>query len=241
MSVRRCPSHPPTCRITQPVIGISGSPAEAICGAPAQAVGVRRYLQQSSGFFLEPGPGLADESVRHAIHASPGIAASAGMYASLETRVLCPGDLEGTALRYGFFYGPNTWYYPDGAAAEDVRQQRSPVVGDGQGVWSFVHVDDAAKTTAAAMTAEPGIYNVVDDDPSPVSRWLPAFAVWLGAPPPPRISEDEARTAAGDDAVFYGTRLRGATNQKARKLLGFEPRRLEWFGAGVSSAPAQRP
>ncbi len=174
-------------------------------------------------------PGLADESESLAVDASPGIAASARMYAVLETRVLGPGDIEGVALRYGFFYGPNTWYHPDGAAAEDVRRQQSPVLGNGQGVWSFIHIEDAAKATVAAMTAEPGVYNIVDDDPSPMSRWLPAFARWLGAPAPPRISEEEAHALGGEDAVYYGSRLRGSTNAKAKRVLNFRPRRLEWL------------
>jgi hypothetical protein len=81
----------------------------------------------------------------------------------------------------------------------------------------------------AAITAAPGIYNIVDDYPSLVSRWLPDFALWVGAPAPPHITEQEARAAAGEDAVYYGTRLGGASNRKARAVLGFSPRRLEWL------------
>lgn len=195
----------------------------------AQACGVRRYLQQASGFFLKAGIGLADESEPLAVDASEGVAASAQMYAMLEARTLASPPMEGVALRYGFFYGPNTWYHPEGGAAAQVRQQQSPIVGEGQGVWSFVHIEDAAIATVAALTAEPGIYNVVDDDPSPVSRWLPAFAKSLGAPPPPNITEEEARQLAGEDAIYYGTKLRGSSNEKARKALNFRPRRLEWL------------
>ena len=96
-------------------------------------------------------------------------------------------------------------------------------------MWSFVHVEDAALATIAAISAEPGVYNVVDDNPLPVRRWLPDFAQWVGAPPPPQINEAEALAAAGPDAVYYGTKLRGASNAKARKILGFRPRPLEWF------------
>jgi nucleoside-diphosphate-sugar epimerase len=195
----------------------------------AQASGVRRYIQQSSGFYLKAGQGLADESERLAIDASGNVAASAQMYTSLESRVLDSPTVEGLVLRYGFFYGPNTWYHPKGGAAEQVQQQQFPIVGAGEGVWSFVQVEDAALATIAALTAPPGIYNVVDDDPTPVSRWLPDFARWVGGPPPPRITEQQAREAAGEDPVYYGTKLRGASNEKARKILGFRPRRLQWL------------
>ncbi len=194
----------------------------------AQACGVRRYLQQSSGFFLKSGPGLADESEGMAIDASPGVAFSAQSYAELEARLASAG-LEGLALRYGFFYGPNTWYCPEGACADQARRQEIPIIGRGDGIWSWVHTEDAAVATVAALTAPPGIYHVVDDDPSPVSIWLPAFANSVGAPPPHRITEQQAREAAGEDAIYYGTKLRGASNGKAKKTLGFKPRRLEWL------------
>ena len=196
----------------------------------AMACGVRRYIQQASGFFLEPGSGLADESAGLAVDASPRVAANARAYAELEARVLNAGEMEGVALRYGFFYGPGTWYHPDGASADQVRRQEIPVIGDGGGVWSWIQIEDAAVATADVLTAPPGVYNVVDDDPSPVAVWLPAFARFVGAPPPPRITEEQARASAGEDAVYYGTKLRGASNQKAKKTFGFEPRRLEWLG-----------
>jgi nucleoside-diphosphate-sugar epimerase len=195
----------------------------------AQASGVRRYVQQSSGFFLKRSSGLADEADGLAIDASAGVAASARTYAELESRVLNSGAMEGIALRYGFFYGPNTWYCPEGAAADQARRREIPIIGQGEGVWSFVHVEDAALATVAALTAPPGIYNVVDDDPSPVSRWLPGFARWVGAPPPPRLTEEEARQAVGEDAVYYGTKLRGASNEKAKRAIHFMPRRLQWL------------
>jgi nucleoside-diphosphate-sugar epimerase len=157
------------------------------------------------------------------------VAASAQTYTKLEARTLGSPQIEGIVLRYGFFYGANTWYHPEGDAADQVRQQQSPIVGQGQGVWSFVHIEDAAIATVVALTAEPGIYNIVDDNPSPVSDWLPAFARWVGAPPPAHISEQEARETAGEDAVYYGTKLRGASNQKARSILNFRPRRLQWL------------
>ena len=195
----------------------------------AQAAGVRRYIQQASGFLLKAEAGLADESVRLATDASAGVAATAQVYAEVEARLLNSGKMEGIALRYGFFYGPNTWYWPEGAAAEHVRRRETPVVGRGEGVWSFVHIEDAALATVAALTAPPGIYNVVDDYPSPVSRWLPAFAGWVGAPPPPQLTEQEARDVHGEDAVYYGTKLVGASNDKAKRTFKFNPRRLQWL------------
>jgi 2-alkyl-3-oxoalkanoate reductase len=198
----------------------------------AIANGVRRYLQQSSGFFLKaPADRLADESASMDVDASPSVAAAAQAYAELERRLLRETAIEGVALRYGFFYGPRTWYHPGESAANMVMQGQNPVVGNGEGVSSFVHIADAAIATAAALEAEPGIYNIVDSDPSPQSVWLPAFARFLGAPPPPRKSEAEVEAIAGKDIVYYATRLSGASNEKAMRVLGWQPRRLQWLDA----------
>jgi nucleoside-diphosphate-sugar epimerase len=194
----------------------------------ARASGVRRYIQQSTGFFLKAGDGLADEMESLAVDASPSVAAAAQTYTQLESRLFSDPKIEGVALRYGFFYGPNTWFNPDGASADQARKQETPIIGSGAGVWSWIHIDDAAEATAAALNAPAGIYNIVDDDPSPVSVWLPAFARFVGAPPPPHISEEQARQVAGEDAIYYHTRLRGASNKKAKATLSFRPRRLEW-------------
>jgi nucleoside-diphosphate-sugar epimerase len=194
----------------------------------AVAHGVRRYIQQSSGFFLAPGPGLGDESQPLAVDASPRVSLSSRSYTELEDR-LAAAPLEGIALRYGFFYGPNTWYNPDGAVAEQVRQQHVPIIGKGEGVYSWVHIDDAATATVAALNAPPGKYHVVDDDPSPLHVWLPAFARFVGAPPPPHLTEEQALAAAGEDTIYYQTKLRGASNAKAKRALGVRPRRLEWL------------
>jgi nucleoside-diphosphate-sugar epimerase len=197
----------------------------------SQAAGVRRYIQQSTGFFLKAGSGLADESESLAIDATPGVAANARTYAELEKRLFSVPNMEGVALRYGFFYGPNTWYDREGASADQVRKQETPIIGSGEGVWSWIHIEDAAQATVAAVTAPPGVYNIVDDDPSPVTVWLPAFARFVGAPDPPRVTEEQALAAAGPDAIYYQTRLRGASNKKARRMLHFQPRRLQWLSA----------
>ena len=109
------------------------------------------------------------------------------------------------------------------------RQKQISIIGDGRGVYSFVHIDDAAEATAAALECPPGAYNIVDGNPSPQHVWLTAFARAAEAPAPPRISEEEALRALGPDAVYYATRLRGASNEKARRELEFRPRPLEWI------------
>ena len=198
----------------------------------ALACGVRRYMQQSSGFFLKAAAGtLADESCPLDINASPSVAASARTYAELEARLFSSPAIEGVALRYGFFYGPKTWYFPGEAAANMVMRQQNAVVGRGEGLASFVHIHDAAIATVSLLTAQPGVYNLVDDCPSPQAKWLPAFARFLGAPAPPLMSEAEVRATAGEDAVYYATKLSGASNAKARRILGWKPRRLEWLEA----------
>jgi nucleoside-diphosphate-sugar epimerase len=197
--------------------------------AACRDAGVRRYLLQSSGFWYAPGPGLADESVPFISSASPGVEASAGTYRALEARASAMRGIEFVALRYGFFYGPGTWYTRDADIGDQVRQQQLPIIGEGQGVYSFVHIDDAAAATVAALECAPGAYNIVDGNPSPQHLWLTAFALAAGAPAPPRISEEDALRASGPDAVYYATRLRGASNEKARRQLGFCPRPLEWI------------
>src|SRR5262252_7859709 len=191
--------------------------------------GVRRYLLQSSGFWYAPGTGLADEPVPFISSASPGVEASARTYMELEARASATPGIEFVALRYGFFYGPGTWYTREGDIGDQVRQKRVPIIGEGRGVYSFVHIDDAAGATAAALECSPGAYNIVDGNPSPQHLWLTAFARAAGAPVPPRVSEEEALRASGPDAVYYATRLRGASNEKAGRELEFRPRPLEWI------------
>src|SRR5215475_7832210 len=191
--------------------------------------GVRRYLLQSSGFWYAPGAGLADESVPFISSASPAVEAGARTYMELEARASATSEIEFVALRYGFFYGPGTWYTREGDMGDQVRQQQVPIIGEGQGVYGFVHIDDAAGATAAALECPPGAYNIVDGNPSPQHVWLTAFERAAGAPAPPRVSEEEALRASGPDAVYYATRLRGASNEKAGRELEFRPRTLEWI------------
>jgi len=164
--------------------------------------GVRRYLLQSSGFWYAPGVGLADEREPFAFDGSPAVAAGSRRYAELEAAASGTPGVEVVSLRHGFFYGPGTWYNREGDMGEQVRQQQVPVIGDGQGVWSFLHIDDAAAATAAALECAPGAYNVVDNDPAAQSLWLPAFARAVGAPAPPRMTEEEALRTLGPDTVY---------------------------------------
>jgi nucleoside-diphosphate-sugar epimerase len=198
--------------------------------AAARAAGVRRYLRQSIAFWATPGQGLADEQTPLAFDASPAVAADIRVVSEIERRLLEVPDIEGIALRYGFFYGPGTWFHPVGDVARQVRERQFPIIGNGDGVWSWLHIDDAASATArAAEQGKPGIYQVVDDRPLAVRDWLPAFAESVNAPPPPHVSVEDAFRAEGEDAVYYGTRLRGASNAKAKRELGFQPRPLEWI------------
>jgi len=190
---------------------------------------VRRYVLQSGGFWYAPGDGLADESVPFAFDASPEVAAGSRRYAELEATATGTPGIEFVALRYGFFYGPGTWFRRGGDMGEQAREQRVPVIGNGQGVWSWVHIEDAAAATAAALECRPGAYNVVDADPTPQRVWLPAFARAVGAPAPPQITEDKALAEFGPDTVYYAMRLRGASNEKAKRELNFQPRPLEWL------------
>jgi nucleoside-diphosphate-sugar epimerase len=201
--------------------------------AAAQAAGVRRYLRQSIAFWAVPGPGLANEDTPLAFDASPAVAAGVREVIELEHRLLGNHNMEGIVLRYGFFYGPGTWFNPDGDVARQVRQQQFPIIGNGEGVWSWLHIEDAATATiAAAAHGNPGIYLIANDQPLPVREWVPAFAQWLNVPPPPQVSvEDALKTDGGADAVYYGTQMRGASNAKAKRELNFEPRSLEWIAS----------
>jgi len=198
--------------------------------AAAKAAGVRRFLKQSMAFWGIPGAGLADEETPLSLDASRAVAADARLVTETERRLLETSNLEGIALRYGFFYGPGTWFNSDGDVGQQVRQQQFPIIGNGDGVWSWIHIEDAAiATVAAAEQGNRGVYLIVDDQPLAVRDWLPAFARSLNAPPPPRISvEDALKMEGGADIVYYQTQMRGASNAKAKRELNFQPRPLEW-------------
>ena len=132
-------------------------------------------------------------------------------------------------LRYGVFYGPGTSMAPGEEQFELVRKRKFPLVGDGGGVWSFIHVADAAEATVAAIEyGSRGVYNVVDDDPAPVAEWLPALAQELGAKKPMRVPRFVGRLFAGEAGAVMMTELRGASNSKAKRELAWRPAHPSW-------------
>jgi nucleoside-diphosphate-sugar epimerase len=146
----------------------------------------------------------------------------------MEEAVTGAEGLEGVVLRYGWFYGPGTYYAEDGATAEDVRRRRFPVIGRGSGLFSFIHVDDAAAATVAAVErGGPGVLNVVDDEPAPMREWLPEYAEAIGARRPLRVPVWLARLAAGAMAGLVATQP-GASNARARRELDWRPRWATW-------------
>jgi nucleoside-diphosphate-sugar epimerase len=147
----------------------------------------------------------------------------------LEAAVVGARWTEGIVLRYGTFYGPGTSLAPGEEQFELIRRRRFPLVGDGGGVWSFVHVADAADATAAAVEhGTRGVYNVVDDDPAPVAEWLPDLAQQLGAKKPMRVPRFVGRLFAGEVGVTMMTEVRGASNEKAKRELGWHPAHPSW-------------
>jgi nucleoside-diphosphate-sugar epimerase len=136
---------------------------------------------------------------------------------------------EGLVLRYGNFYGPGTSMAPDGEHFGMIAKRKFPVVGSGAGVWSFVHIEDAAEATVAAIErGNSGIYNIVDDEPAAVAEWLPALAGALGAKPPLRVPRWLGRLLAGEAGVVMMTEVRGASNAKAKRELGWYPSHRSW-------------
>lgn len=200
--------------------------------AAAQAVGTRRFVAQSFTGWpnertggpvkteedpIDPRPTTASRETVAAIrHVESAVASAA------------PG-IEGVVLRYGVFYGPGNALGAGGQLLAMVRKRQLPVVGGGTGIWSFLHVDDAAAATAVAIErGAPGPYNVVDDDPAPVREWLPYLAQVIGARPPMRLPAWVARPMIGEHGVSVMTAIRGSSNAKARRELGWEPRYASW-------------
>ena len=196
----------------------------------ARAAGARRMVAQSIAFVYEPeGDWVKDEEAPLLQDAPGGFAEGLRTVRRMEDTVVGAEGLDGLVLRYGFFYGPGTYYAADGSTAADVRKRRMPVVGKGTGTFSFIHVDDAADATVAAVErGAPGIYNVVDDDPAPMSEWLPVYAEALGAKKPWRVPVWLAKLIAGRGVALFSISLRGASNTKAKRELGWEPSHPSW-------------
>src|SRR5829696_3106033 len=201
--------------------------------AAGRDVGARRFVAQSFGAFRYArtgGPVLTEADPLDPDPPAPLRPVVEGLL-YLERAVTTIEWGAGLALRYGGFYGPGTGISlaPDAVMAAPIRKRRFPIVGDGGGVWSHVHIEDAAAATAVAVErGRPGIYNIVDDDPAPVREWLPALASALGAKPPRRIPRWLARLVAGETATLMMTEARGASNEKAKRELGWTPRYPSW-------------
>ena len=192
----------------------------------ALAAGSRRMVAQSIAFLYAPeGEPVKDEDARPFTDAPAPFGGAVLAALDLERMVTGSPPLEGVVLRYGFFYGPGTYYAADGSVAAEVRRRRYPLIGRAGGVFSFIHVDDAAAATVAAVEGgRPGIYNIVDDRPVSMAEWLPRYAEALGAKPPLRVPKLLARLVAGAFVVSLATELRGASNQRAKAELGWRPR-----------------
>jgi nucleoside-diphosphate-sugar epimerase len=147
----------------------------------------------------------------------------------VEQTVTSATDMEGLVLRYGSFYGPGTGIAKGGDVLKLVARRRLPVVGGGVGVWSFCHIDDAASATVAAVTrGAPGIYNIVDDEPSEVAEWLPYLAKVIGAKPPMRLPAWMAKPMIGEHGISMMTLVRGSSNTRAKVELGWSPTYPSW-------------
>jgi 2-alkyl-3-oxoalkanoate reductase len=209
----------------------------------AIAAGVRRIVAQSWGNWNYERSGNALKTEDDRFDPDPPARQSESLAAirRLEAAVPTTSGIEGVALRYGNFYGPGTSVDVHGEIGEHVRGRKLPVIGSGAGVWSFVHIDDAASAAIVALdSGSPGAYNIVDDEPAPVSAWLPAFAAALGAKPPRHVPEWLGRIAAGEVGVSMMTRIRGTSNAKARAELGWRPTYptfREGFQLGLGPVP----
>ena len=199
--------------------------------AAGRAVGVGRFVAQSYAAWPYARTGGPIKTEEDPLDPTPARNMRESMRAirHLEAAVTGAGWTEGIVLRYGGFYGPGTSMSRGGEQFEMIRKRKFPVVGDGAGVWSFVHIADAAEATVAAVErGRRGIYNIVDDDPAPVADWLPALADKLGAPKPWRVPKVVGRLFAGEVGVVMMTDIRGASNAKAKRELGWEPRHPSW-------------
>ena len=192
--------------------------------AAARAVDVRRFVAQSYAGWPNERTGGPVKSESDPLDPSPPEQQRASIEAIgyLERTVVDASPIDGLVLRYGSFYGPGTSMANE--YVQLIRERKVPVVGEGGGIWSFVHIDDAAAATVVAVErGDPGVYNIVDDEPAPVAEWLPYLAECLGAKPPRRVPVWLARLAVGEVGISVMTEVRGASNAKAKRELGWEP------------------
>jgi nucleoside-diphosphate-sugar epimerase len=196
----------------------------------ARAAGTRRVVAQSIAFAYRPEGTRVKTEEDPLMEEAPGpFGRAVRSLREMESMVLDDGELESVVLRYGFFYGPGTYYGEDGTTTADVRRRRMPIVGKGTGLFSFIHVEDAADATVAAVErGKPGVYNVADDEPAPMREWLPVFAEAVGAKRPFRVPVWLARFVGGKEVPVFAEELRGASNEKAKRELGWEPAHPSW-------------
>jgi nucleoside-diphosphate-sugar epimerase len=203
--------------------------------AAAREAGARRVIFQSISFIVARSAPTVDETAP-LLDFAP-----ANATATMERYVTTAEALEGIVLRYGFFYGPGTYYAPDGAMVKLVRKRQLPIIGNGEGRASFIHVDDAAAATVHALDhGAPGIYNITDDHPAPQHEWVPELAKLVGAPKPRRLPAWLVRLMAGPYPVALGTVFPGNSNAKARAEMGWEPQWPDWhkgFAEVLAGAP----
>ena len=196
-----------------------------------RAVGVERFIAQSYTSWPYARTGGAVKGEDDPLDPTPAreMRESLAAIRHLEAAVTGADWTEGIVLRYGGFYGPGTSMSPGGEQLEMIRKRKFPVVGNGRGMWSFVHIADAAEATVLAVEhGQRGIYNVVDDEPAPVAEWLPAMAESIGAPRPWHVPRFVGRLLAGEAGAVMMTETRGASNAKAKRELGWEPRHPSW-------------
>jgi 2-alkyl-3-oxoalkanoate reductase len=197
----------------------------------AHAAGVQRFVAQSYTGWNNIREGGRVKTEDDPLDPSPanGMGQTLDAMRQLESMVTGATDIIGIILRYGSFYGPGTSLAPDGDIFATIRKRQFPIVGDGAGVWSFIHIDDAARATLIASERGPaGIYNIVDDEPVEASVWLPELARLLGAKPPRHVPVWLGRLFIGDPGVSMMTRIRGSSNAKARRVLHWEPAYPSW-------------
>jgi nucleoside-diphosphate-sugar epimerase len=207
--------------------------------AAGRAAGVERFVAQSFAGWPYARSGGPVKTEEDPLDPMPAAAMQTTLDAirHLEDAVTGADWTEGIVLRYGGFYGPGTSFAPGGEHVEQVRKRKFPIVGDGAGVWSFVHVEDAADATVAAVErGRRGIYNIVDDEPARVADWLPVAARAAGGKPPRRVPRWLGRIIAGEAAAVMMTDVRGASNAKAKRELGWTPAHPTWREGFVSAA-----
>ena len=213
----------------------------------ARSAGVRRLVVQSYGNWNYERTGDRPKTADDPLDPNPPANQRRSLEAigHLERVVLDAEEIEGVALRYGNFYGPGTGFALDGDLVELVRKRKLPLVGRAAGVWSFIHVDDVALATIAAIgRGRPGIYNIADDEPAPVATWLPELAKAVGAKPPRRVPVWVGRLATGEVGVSMMTQIKGASNAKAKRELGWTPSYTSWrdgFWGGLGDVPLPPP